>query len=160
MHRINITTWKVALLLFGSGLCALIYQMAWLREFRLIFGASTAPSAAVLAIFMLGLGLGSLILGPRADRQSRPLSFYGTLELIIAISAALTPVLLTAVRHAYIATGGSMTLGLWGATAVRLLMSAAVLLVPTFLMGGTLPAAARSVESDEDLGRRNLALLY
>src|SRR3954447_16456932 len=87
------TTLSGAMLLFGSGLCALIYQMAWLREFRLIFGASTASSAAVLAIFMLGLGLGSLILGPRADRQSRPLSFYGTLELIIAISAALTPVL-------------------------------------------------------------------
>jgi spermidine synthase/MFS family permease len=155
-----ITTGKVALLLFGSGLCALIYQMAWLREFRLIFGASTASSAAVLAIFMLGLGLGSLVLGPRADRKARPLGFYSNLELVIAISAALTPLLLTLVRHGYIASGGSTTLGLWGATVVRLLMSGLVLLVPTFLMGGTLPAAARSVESDEDVGRRNLALLY
>ena len=59
------STRKVALLLFGSGMCALIYQMAWLREFRLIFGASTAASAAVLAIFMGGLGLGSLWLGAR-----------------------------------------------------------------------------------------------
>ena len=52
----NIKTWKVALLLFGSGTCALVYQMTWLREFRLIFGASTGASAAVLAIFMGGLG--------------------------------------------------------------------------------------------------------
>jgi len=109
---------------------------------------------------MGGLGLGSLILGGRADRQERPLEFYAKLEMVIAGSAALTPLLLWAVRKAYIATGGSPVLGPWGATAVRLLLAALVLLVPTFLMGGTLPAAARSVERDDDLGRRGLALLY
>ena len=62
-----------AALLFGSGFCALVYQTGWLREFRLIFGASTAASAAVLAIFIGGLGAGSLLLGPRADRHPRPL---------------------------------------------------------------------------------------
>ena len=59
----NRSSFRIALLLFGSGACALVYQTAWLREFRLIFGASTAASAAVLAIFMGGLGLGSLLLG-------------------------------------------------------------------------------------------------
>jgi spermidine synthase len=160
MRPTHITTWKVSLLLFGSGLCALVYQMAWLREFRLIFGASTAASAAVLAIFMGGLGLGSLLLGARADRQARPLRFYANLELIIACTAAATPLLLWAARAAYIATGGSPVLGMWGATIVRLLLAALVLVVPTFLMGGTLPAAARSVEDDSDLGRRSLAMLY
>jgi spermidine synthase len=160
MRPTNITTPKVSSLLFGSGLCALVYQMAWLREFRLIFGASTAASAAVLAIFMGGLGLGSLLLGGRADRQARPLRFYAHLELIIAVTAAATPLLLWAARAAYIATGGSPVLGMWGATIVRLLLAALVLVVPTFLMGGTLPAAARSVESDSDVGRRNLAMLY
>src|SRR5688572_25642697 len=92
-----VTTRKVALLLFGSGLCALIYQMAWLREFRLIFGASTGASAAVLAIFMGGLGLGSLVLGGRADKQEQPLGYYAKLEIIIALSAAVTPLLLWAV---------------------------------------------------------------
>ena len=67
-------TWLVAALLFGSGFCALVYQVGWLREFRLIFGASTAASAAVLAIFIGGLGVGGLLLGPRADRHPRPLS--------------------------------------------------------------------------------------
>jgi spermidine synthase len=156
----NINTWKVALLLYGSGTCALIYQMAWLREFRLIFGASTASSAAVLAIFMGGLGLGSLLLGHRADKTPRPLKYYANLELIIAITAAITPFLLWGVRQAYISTGGSPVLGLGMATVVRLAGAALVLLVPTFLMGGTLPAAARSVESEQDVGRRSLALLY
>ena len=51
----------VAGLLFGSGMCALIYQMVWLREFRFVFGASTLASAAVLSVFLGGLGAGGLI---------------------------------------------------------------------------------------------------
>jgi len=151
---------KVALLLFGSGTCALVYQTAWFREFRLIFGASTAASAAVLAIFMGGLGLGGLILGARADRSNKPLSMYANLELFIALSAALTPLLLWLTRSAYITVGGTSTLGMAGGTIIRLILATLVLGVPTFLMGGTLPAAARSVETAEDLSRRSLALLY
>ena len=55
--------YRVAPLLFFSGLCALVYQVAWLRELRRVFGASTPASAAVLAVFMGGLGFGSPILG-------------------------------------------------------------------------------------------------
>ena len=67
--------WRVAPLLFFSGLCALIYQTVWLREFRLIFGASTFATGAVLATFMAGLGAGSAWLGRRADARERPLLF-------------------------------------------------------------------------------------
>ncbi len=150
----------VAGLLFGSGLSALVYQTVWLREFRLIFGASTFATAAVLAIFMAGLGTGSAILGRRADARANPLGFYGTLEILIALSALVSPFLLMAIRTLYVWMGGSVTLGITGATIVRLLLSVLVLGVPTFFMGGTLPAAARAVETDDDRGRRNLALLY
>src|SRR5213078_4957634 len=80
----------VALLLVGSGFCALVYEVAWLRMLRLVFGVSTAASAAVLAIFMGGLGLGGLLLGQRVDSSDRPLRFYALLELLIAGSAAVT----------------------------------------------------------------------
>ena len=73
-------------MLFGSGFCSLVYQVGWLRELRLVFGASTAASAAVLAIFIGGLGVGSLVLGRRADAAKNPLMFYGNLELAIASS--------------------------------------------------------------------------
>src|SRR5437762_8744568 len=132
----------------------------WLRQFRLIFGASTFATAAVLAIFMGGLGLGSALLGRRADHHPRPLRFYGNLELLIAASAALSPLLLWLIAKVYFALGGSVSLGLFGASVVRLILSTLVLGVPTVLMGGTLPAAARAVETDDDAGRRRLALLY
>ncbi|HEV3140916.1 MAG TPA: fused MFS/spermidine synthase, partial [Vicinamibacterales bacterium] len=151
---------SVALLLFGSGFCALVYQVAWLREFRLIFGASTAASAAVVAIFIGGLGFGGLILGSRADRHPRPLLLYAALEATIAVCAAVSPLLLTIVRSAYVATGGAARLGLTIATVGRLIASAIVLAVPTLAMGGTLPAAARAVTLDTDVRRQSVALLY
>ena len=82
------------------------------------------------------------------------------LELAVAATAALTPALLWLVRLAYIAAGGSARLGVAGGTLARLVLSALVLAVPTVLMGGTLPAATRAVETEADPGRRLLALLY
>src|SRR5215475_13852646 len=151
---------RVALLLFGSGFCALVYQTAWLRMFRLVFGASTAASAAVLAIFMAGLGIGGLRLGRRADGHPSPLGLYAKLEAGIAVSAGLSPVLMALAQWLYVGLGGSPRLGLGGSTVVRLVLSTLVLAVPTFLMGGTLPAVARAVERSADLSRRVVGLLY
>jgi spermidine synthase len=150
----------LSLLLGGSGFCSLVYQTVWLREFRLVFGASTAASAAVLAIFIGGLGLGGLWLGERAERHPRPLALYAALEAGIALSAALTPALLALSRGVYLASGGSERLGGTLATALRLGLSALVLAVPTLLMGGTMPAAARAVVDEEDTRRRSFAVLY
>lgn len=152
--------WKVALLLFGSGACSLIYETVWLRELRLVFGASTMASAAVVACFIGGLGAGGLVFGRRADAHARPLAMYATLEAGIAASTAITPLLLVIVRGAYIAMGGTTTLGAVGGSVVRLLLSALVFALPTVLMGGTLPAVSRAVESVDDRGRRVVALLY
>ncbi len=151
---------RVAALLFVSGLCALAYQTAWLRQLRLVFGASTAASAAVLAIFMAGLGLGSVVLGRRADRAANPLALYARLEIAIALLAAASPALIAGARWLYIALGGTATLGPALGTLARLALSAAVIGPPTFLMGGTLPAALRAAASSEDRGRRVLGLLY
>ena len=109
----------VAGLLFGSGMCALIYQMVWLREFRFVFGASTLASAAVLSVFLGGLGAGGFWFGRRVDRNPRPLALYAYLELFIAASAALTPLLVWMAREFYVALGGVLSLGPIVATLVR-----------------------------------------
>ncbi len=152
--------WYLTLLLFGSGLCALVYQIAWLREFRLIFGASTAASAAVLAIFMGGLGIGGVVFGRRVDRSTRPLRFYARLEWIIAGFTMTTPFLLDGIRAAYIGLGGTIRLGVGPGALTRLVLAACVLAVPTLLMGGTLPAVCRAAEREDDRGRRRVGLLY
>jgi spermidine synthase len=150
----------IAVLLFGSGACALVYQIAWLRELRLVFGSSTAASAAVLAVFMAGMGLGGARLGASEACRVRPLRLYADLELCVAASAAATPLLVWLARTAYVGLGGTPALGDFGATLVRLVFSALVLGVPAFLMGGTLPAAAQAVAGGSDRGRRSVAVLY
>ena len=151
---------RVAFLLFGSGACALIYQVVWLRQLRLVFGASTPASAAVLAIFMGGLGVGGMFWGRRADRHRTPLRLYANLEFAIAGSALVTPFLLLIIRTIYISLGGSPVMGEVPATVARLILSMLILGGPTFLMGGTLPAAARAITAANDIGRRRLAILY
>jgi spermidine synthase len=151
---------RASLLLFGSGFCALVYQTVWLRELRLVFGASTAASAAVVGIFMAGLGVGGLVLGRRADRTGNPIDLYSKLELGISVAAGVSPLLLWALRQAYVAVGGTGVLGLGAGTGVRLLLSAVILGAPTFLMGGTLPAMVRAVEGRADVSRRHTGLLY
>ena len=154
------SAWKAAPFLFGSGFCALVYQVAWQREFRLIFGASTAASAAVVAIFMGSLGAGGWMLGRRADRARDPWRLYARLEALVALTAALTPPLLWAARALYLGLGGSIALGSFGGTVLRLALATLVLLPPMFLAGGTLPAAARAVQLEADRGRRGMAVLY
>ncbi len=151
---------SAALLLFGSGFCALVYQVVWFRLLRAVFGASTPATAAVTALFMGGLGLGSWLLGRRAERSREPLALYARLELGIALAAGATPWLVAHASRSYFALGGTERLGAAFGTVVQLLLTAAVFGVPTFLMGGTLPAAARAVEAAGDRGRRRLGVLY
>ena len=151
---------RVAPLLLGSGFCALVYQTAWLRAFRLVFGASTMASAAVLGIFMAGLGVGGLWLGKRADASPRPLRMYGLLELVVTVAAALSPALIDAIRSVYIGVGGTLALGDVPGTGLRLVLASVVLGLPTVAMGGTLPAVIRAVQANDDPARRDLGLLY
>ena len=116
--------------------------------------------SAVLAIFMGGLGLGSYFLGRYAEQHRQPLKLYGYLEVGIAVAAFASPFLISLVRTLYIALGGSQSMGMFMATIIRLGLSGLVIGLPTFLMGGTLPALARAVETDTDTDRSDVGLLY
>jgi predicted membrane-bound spermidine synthase len=157
-------TGRLLLLALGSGACALVYQIAWTRELRLVFGASTLASAAVVAIFVGGLGVGARLIGETAERSATPLRLYALLELGVAAASAWTPILLALVQRIYVATGGSVVLGAHGATAVRAVLAAVVLSVPTVLMGGTLPALAKASMArcapGADPARERVAGLY
>src|SRR5688500_20413198 len=81
----------LALLFFGSGACALIYQVMWLRLLSLVFGVTVYAASTVLAGFMAGLGAGSLIGGRLAARFTRPLVAFGFAEALVGITAFATP---------------------------------------------------------------------
>jgi len=143
-----------------SGFCSLVYQTVWLREFRLVFGGAAPAAAAVMAVFMGGLGFGGKLFGSWVERVGRPFRFYARLEVGIAIAAVTSPTLLNLARSLYLKTGGTAGMGLGPATCLQLLMTALVLGVPCFLMGGTLPAAMKFAQRDDDPRRSTTAFFY
>jgi spermidine synthase len=149
---------------FLSGLAALIYQTAWMRNFAFVFGTSELAVASVLAAYMGGLALGAAVVSRLAPRVRRPVLVYGVLELLIGLAALGVPSGIRIATHLYVAIFGSQNApadegGLLSAL-FYLACSFAILLVPTSLMGATLPLLARhAVRREEEIGRR-IAQLY
>ncbi len=137
-----------------------MYQVLWLRLLSMVFGVTAYAASTVLATFMAGLALGSVVAGRLADRVQRPLRWFGAVELGIGASALLTPWLLGAAQALYSTVPATMADNFAVLTVVRVACSAAVLIVPTALMGATLPLVVRSsVVTRGDLGPR-VGLLY
>ena len=150
---------SLALLFFLSGLCGLIYQVLWLRQLALIFGVTIYAASTVLASFMAGLAVGSFVAGRLVDRARNPLLWYGVAEVLIGLSALVTPVALDAMGRLYAGLYPSLN-SLGVLAAIRFLLSFAVLIVPTTLMGATLPIVIKSsLLRAEGLGGR-VSFLY
>jgi len=133
----------LCLLFVCSGACGLTYQVLWLRLLSLIFGVTVHAASTVLAAFMAGLALGSL-LAERLARRGHPLRVFAALEAGIAVSALATPALLGAAASLYRPLTAVAGDSLWILTLARFVASFAVLLVPTMLMGATLPVLSRA----------------
>jgi spermidine synthase len=134
----------LAFLFFGSGVSALIYQVLWTRILGWVFGVTVYAASAVWASFMAGLAIGSLIAGRIGDRTRRPLRWFGAAELLIGATALSTPALLAALQRGYAAAYPALPHALPVLTAVRVTMAFALLVVPTALMGATLPLVLKS----------------
>lgn len=130
----------VGALFFVSGATALIYEVVWLRWLVLVFGSTAFAVSTALTAFMGGLALGSWAIGRRADRVAHPLRLYATLEIGIGLCAFVVPLALEGVRAAQVALWQGLHPGPFSFALLRFVLCAAVLLVPTALMGGTLPA--------------------
>ncbi len=128
-----------------SGATGLIYEVLWARMLGLVFGATTLAVSTVLAAFMGGLALGSALAGRLGQRIRRPLRTYGLIEVAIGIYALLVPLLFRWVDNLYALIWqhfqpGFFTFSLW-----RFALSCLLLLVPTTLMGATLPVLSAAL---------------
>lgn len=146
---------------FISGASGLIYEIVWMRKLALVFGSTVEAVSTVVAVFMGGLALGSWLFGRKVDSAGKPLKLYVFLELGIAASGVIILlILLPALDNAYIFLH---SLGLKTGTPIllaRLLLAVLILLLPTALMGGTLPVMSRFIiRSQSELGSR-ISTLY
>lgn len=150
----------VQLLFLLSGAAGLIYQVVWMRKLVLVLGVTSQAVSTVLAVFMAGLALGSWLLARRADKTRSALALYGWLELGIAIFGALSIPMLDASLPIYV----QLTRGAdWSAPALgllRLTLASAILLIPTTLMGATLPILVRAITTNLSRLGRDVGALY
>lgn len=149
---------------FVSGFAGLLYETAWTRQFAFVFGTSELAVVAVLAGYFGGLTFGAAVAGRWASRIRRPILTYGLLELGIALSALGLPTAIHASTRLYVLLFGGRveSLSTDGLTTAcyYLCASFVILLVPTALMGATLPLLARyAVSEDRQIGPR-IGLLY
>ena len=138
----------IAVLFIVSGGAGLVYQIVWFKYLSLFLGNTTYAQTIVLATFMGGLAIGAALWGRRADRAERPLALY--------------PTLLGLFKSWFVSVVQSLNLPL-DSTAVlllKLVVSILTLLLPTILMGGTLPVLVRFISHSVEESGKNVATLY
>jgi spermidine synthase len=131
------------LLFVGSGCAALIYEIVWFQLVELVIGSSAVSLGVLLGTFMGGMCLGSLFLPRFVSPAAHPLRVYATLEAGIGGLGLLIMFGLPALGNVYASVPAG---GLFG-IILRGVFCGICLLVPTILMGATLPAIARWVEA-------------
>ena len=142
----------IYLIFFLSGFPALVYQLVWQRALFTIYGVNIESITVVVAAFMVGLGLGSLLGGAvsRTLRFPLPVAF-GLVELGIGAYGFWSLAMFD--RAAELSAGAS--------TVQTFLFSFALVVVPTILMGATLPImVAFLVRRSRNVGRSVGALYF
>ena len=144
---------------FVSGFCGLLYEVVWIRAAGTVIGNTTHAVGTVVGVFMGGLALGGWWGGRQADCRTsgRLLRLYGLLEGAVAASALLVPLLFAAGEPLFRVLWNTVP-GLYGILRVGLV--AVILLIPTTLMGATLPILARFLSGSIDSAGREAGRAY
>lgn len=150
-----VTALLVVVLFLLSGFLGLIYEVIWIRKLGLVFGSTSIALSTVLGLFFGGLALGSFLFGRLAGRSRNLIRTYAWLEIAIGVLALLFPTLLGLVDRLYGGLYPGPETHFLVLTLYRVILVAPLILIPTALMGGTLPILSRFfVRSHEHLSTR------
>ncbi len=161
MKSVNIKI-VVIFLFILSGICGLIYEVAWSKYLALFIGSTAWSHMIVLATYMGGLALGAFYLGGYSDKVSNQLKLYGLLEVGIGIYCLAYPFIIEIVGNLFIHTATSFGDGAnkGGILTLKFLLSFITLILPTFLMGGTLPILTKFFTRRINDSGKDVAVLY
>jgi len=149
------------MLFFLSGASSLVYEILWMRMFTQVFGNTTAATSTVLAAFMAGLALGSYLIGSYVDRHPcATLKLYAYLEGMIGVFGLLMPLLIKALYVVYGWVFRTFPDTFFLLDATRFSLSLLLILIPTTLMGATLPVLSKHFVSSHHAMCRWVGLLY
>ena len=140
-----------------SGAAALVYEVVWLRMLGVVVGHAVDALTAVLAAFMAGLALGAAAFGRLAGRVERPLLACAWVEVGLAGVGLLLPLAFAGILPTSIALRRALDLSYTGFSLVQIALAGVLLLVPTILMGGTLPLLSEGLSQPPSGDRANPA---
>src|SRR5215470_9025498 len=149
-------------LFFLSGFCSLLYQLVWVRIAFAHFGVITPVLSVVLSVFMLGLGIGSVLGGAWAQSLSEryricPALFYGGAELLIGVGAFVVPLLFQAGDDYLLAAGEASSTSYLFVSAIFI----AVAILPwCIMMGATLPLMMSFIRQINPSNQNSFSFLY
>lgn len=150
----------VLVLFFCSGVAGLIYQVLWLRRLSLIFGVTVYAASTVLAAFMAGLAVGSVLSGWVLRRGFSPLVAFAIAEVLVGVTGLASPFLLDATASIYAVLHAVAPDSLGALTLARLICSFVILAVPTAMMGMTLPLLSAALAVPGRSSGSSVSLLY
>jgi spermidine synthase len=148
------------LIYFASGACSLIDEVVWVRLLKLTLGNTVYATSIVVSVFMGGLALGALIMSRYSDRITRRLRLYALLETLVTISALSLPWALKLADNVYVWFYRAYHPTHPQLLIVQVIISAVILLIPTMLMGSTLPLLGRFVTALEKQAGHLVGKLY
>ena len=158
MRYIKPIVWLIFIL---SGASGLIYQVIWMRQLTLIFGSTVFATSTVLTAFMAGLALGSYYFGRKIDESTQsPLQIYALLEAGIGAFCLVWPLILMALGALYVLIHRNVTSEFYTLSLIRFVLTFGVILIPSTLMGGTLPVLTRFFVKRLDQLGTNIGILY
>lgn len=139
----------LALLFFSSGFASLVDEVLFSRLLQFSFGVSIFATTAVVAAFLAGLGLGAFVLAAPSRRSRRPTLVYGLLEVGVGLTVPLFPYLAKALTPQLASLFAGLEPNSFTFGVARFGAAFGVLLVPSFLMGGTVPFLIRAAVREE-----------
>ena len=156
MHKQRGFGWLILTLFFCSGATALIYEVVWSKYLSQMFGSTIQAQTVVLAVFMGGLALGNRLFGGRSDALRQPLRAYGYIEVAIGLYAFFFPTIYNLADRLFVSLGARALEHSSLLLSLKAVLSVGLLLLPTLLMGGTLPLLAAWLQkSSVEAGRRS-----
>jgi spermidine synthase len=150
----------ILLFLLLSGSCGLVYEILWMKMLTLVIGNTVFAVTTVLTAFMGGLALGSFLAGRFIDKIKDPLRTYGFLEGGIGLYALLLPLLIAGTEPLFRFVYQGLNPSFYTFSLLRFVVCGIILLVPTTLMGATLPVLSKHFVQRQSHVGWNVGMLY
>lgn len=162
MEKIINIKYVIPLLFFISGTAGLIYEIIWSEMLINLLGSSIVAVTVILTAFMGGLAIGSWTIGQYADKwnDKRIAISYFFVEIIIGLYALALPFLIKNLESFYILIYSYLSIESFTAVIIKFILGFCVLIIPTFLMGTTLPLITRFLSRNWENYTKNISLLY